>query len=416
MNSAKSMPLISYEDALRTVLFWVKTMPKLKVSLKDSLGHALCENIKAPSDLPTFNSSAVDGYAVRISDMQAASPRNPIALRVQTVISAGDGDVPALKEECAIKLFTGAQIPKGAEAVVMREYAQEKNGMVIISASAYKGENIRYAGEEFKKGEIVLKAGTDINPAVVGFLASLGIVKVPVRAKPKVSIITSGDEVVSYEMKLKEGQIRDANLPMISSTLKALGINVIYARHSRDDMQSLKKILAKALDCSDVLIAIGGVSVGDYDYVKSALSELGVREIFWRVNIKPGKPIFFGARGRKLVFGLPGNPVSAMVCFQLFVIPAIKKMIGSKEVGTFTLSAELDSEVKKKEGRTELLRGRFSIAKDGRIIVSPIRSQGSHMLGGLANSNCLILLDETTANLSKGASVRIIPLLWRELI
>lgn len=404
--------LLSYEDAVKLVLENVKALATLSVKLDESLYYTLAEDVRAPNLVPSFDSSAVDGYAVLLADVAKASAEAPARLKVAGEMPAGAGKIPKLKPGETIKVFTGARIPKNTEAVIMREYVKEDAGYALISVSTGRNENIRFAGEEFRKGSVVFSSGTLITPAVVGMLASLGLTTAKVFGKPKVALMTTGNEVVPPEVKPKAGQIRNSNLVMLSSALMSLGIEPILTLHSGDEETVLSKNLERALKVSDLLLAVGGVSVGDYDFVKSALIKLGVKEVFWRVAIKPGKPVFFGKKGEKLVFGLPGNSVSAMVCFVLFVLPALKKMMGRKDCQSLVLTAHLAKAVEKKRGRAEFLRGNFRHAPDGKLIVAPLKAQGSHMLGGLASANCLIFLPEDCEALPAKSQVKIIPLNW----
>ncbi len=416
MMAASKEELLSYETAVSLVIETAKPLPKNVASLADSANHALAEDVFAPHPIPSFDSSAVDGYAILLDDVRSASSVKPIRLRIAGEVSAGSSSLPALRKGETVRIFTGAPIPRNAEAVIMREFVEQEKGYALVKASAKPSENIRFAGQEYEKGEKVLRKGVLITPPVSGMLASLGIVQVPVFTLPRVALLTTGNEVVPPTDKPKAGQIRNANLSMLCSALERTGVETVFAEHCGDDPRWLERSLSNALEESDVLLAVGGVSVGDYDYVKSTLLALGVKEIFWRVAIKPGKPLFFGVKGKKLVFGLPGNPVSAMVCFLLFVLPAIRKMMGLEEYETSFLPAELSTGLKKKAGRAEFLRGNFQTSEGGRLMVSPLEAQGSHMLGGLAGANCLIFLGESCEDPRLGSKVKIIPLFWRELL
>jgi len=414
-SPSDSSKLASFEEALKLVLKNSFPLSKILAGLDHCLDYALAEDVSAPHPIPPFDSSAVDGYAVYLSDIAYASANSPAKLKISGEVSAGAESLPTLRKGETIRIFTGAPVPKNADAIVMREFVEEKAGYAFIKTTAKLRENIRFAGEEYKKGELIFGKGTLITPAVVGMLASIGRIKVSVVRKPKIAIITTGDEVVEPREKPKPAQVRNANLPMLSSALKAIGIEPASAKHLKDTKIELSKYLREAIEESDIVFVVGGVSVGDYDYVKAVLKNIGVKEVFWRVAIKPGKPFFFGTKGKKLVFGLPGNPVSAMVCFVLFAMPAIRKTMGIKECETLSLRARLNATVRKKAGRAEFLRGKFETDEDGEVLVRPLEAQGSHMLGGLADANCFIVLHQDRETFHRGARVKIIPLFWRNL-
>jgi len=400
--------VISFHAALKKVLNETGVMPTTQVQLGNSSGFFLARPLKASIDMPSFDNSAVDGYGVRVRDVVAASTKSPVVLKLSGTVRAGELRLRGLAPGSAVKLFTGAPIPEGVEAVVMREWADESSA-VRIMRSAEHGENIRRRGEEFRKGDEVVPAGTRITPAVVGLLAAFGIKSCRVYQKPIVRIITVGDELVSQAKARSGSRIFDSAGPALSSWCRELGLPDIALRRAGDNQRSLTEAFGKAANQADVIITVGGVSVGDYDLTKSVFKDCGVRQCFWRVAMKPGKPNYFGVlesgrRRKLLVFGLPGNPVSALVSFYCLVKPALLKMMSGRVPVSPRFRARLTSPLFKKPGRLEFVRGR-AIVKDGEWTVAAVRGQESHMLGGLAQANCLIHFDAESTHLPRGSQV-----------
>jgi molybdopterin molybdotransferase len=311
----------------------------------------------------------------------------------------------------------------------MKEYCREERSFVTVNRSVRAGENIRHQGGEFRKGQKVLDAGLRITPPVVGLLAAFGYATVSVYARPIVTIAVTGDELLSVHDGLRRGRMRDSNSHALAAAARELGIDDCRILRLKDRPAAIKRHFAEALRRSHVLLTVGGISVGDYDYVRRLLGELGVREVFWRVAIKPGKPLYFGVRDRRasskrtrsrrsrrpscLVFGLPGNPVSALVCFRQLVRPALLRMMGVSVVEPMLLPARLVGDRRKEPGRLEWVRGRMS-TRDGKVLAEPTRGQDSHMLGGLARANCLISFPQQDGHLADGERVMVEPLTWRE--
>jgi molybdopterin molybdotransferase len=320
--------------------------------------------------------------------------------------------IPILRKGFAIKIFTGACVPQNANAIVMQEYAEEKNHAVSISRKVEKGENIRRRGKEFKKGEIVIERGNLITPPVVGMLASMGYSKVRVYKKPNIGLIVTGNELRSPWVRLRTSDIHDSNSFTLTAALRLVGINPVIVRRTKDNKRSIKLALEEAIKLSEVVISVGGVSVGEYDFVKEILNELGVKKIFWKVAIKPGKPNYFGIYRKKLIFGLPGNPVAAMISYNQLVMPALGKMMGLGNKKSSRIKAKLSTSLKKKTARLEFVRGIVSQNRIGGLIVTPTKGQDSHMLGGLAKANCLINFPMEAYKMSKGKKVTVSLLNW----
>lgn len=413
--------MISYEEALQLVDENVSTLGKTEARLEEMAGCYLSENVVASFPSPQFDNSAVDGYGVKTGDLSGASKQAPKALKLISAIAAGSASELQIGAGEAVKIFTGARVPSSCEAVVMREYCREENGSVHIECGAQHGENIRRIGEEYKKGETVLEAGIKATPPVIALLASLGHVRFPVFKKPRVSLVITGDELVEPGQPLKEGQIYDSNAYGLSAALRALGINECKTHLARDTREETRKCFEQALSYSDLVISSGGVSVGDHDYVKEALEGLGVKTIFWRIAIKPGKPVYFGVLdtpkengGRKYIFGLPGNPVSVLVTFHQIVKPALKKMAGGKFAANTTFRIAAATSLKKRPGRLDFVRGTLNPAENGATRALPTRGQESHMLSGLAKAEIMMHFGKDHEKLDAGESLDVTLINWSD--
>jgi molybdopterin molybdotransferase len=389
--------MISYSEAKLIILETVKTLGTKSILLKDALNYVLAEHIKAPFDLPLFDNSSVDGYGVKIADVSQAAKNKPVNLPLQDIIRAGNHNNIYLNSGCTVKILTGAKVPKSVDAIVMREYCDEKQSVISIAYSPKYGENIRRQSEELKKGKSILESGTLITPAVIGLLATLGINKISVYKKPKIAIVTTGDELLKPGRGIAPGKIYDSNSFALLSAINLLGIVDCMHYHAKENKSHTHKILAAAAKYADVIISAGGVSVGDYDFVKDVSEELGFETLIWKIAIKPGKPVYFGRKQLnnkgKIFFGLPGNPVSSLITYHQLVKPALQKIIGLKEEDireqSKIFTAKLTKAIAKKPGRMEFVRGRLMVEK-GELKVSPTIGQESHMLSGLSNANCLI--------------------------
>jgi len=399
--------MINYNQAQKLVLEYTRLTKKETANIKASLGFFLAQDVITNSDLPRFTSSAVDGYGVKISDLKNATTNNPAILKLVGEVKAGDYLKMKLKRTQCIRILTGAPIPSGVEAVVMKEFTKQIGNVISFYISANSGENFRYKGEEFKKGSKILSRSTQISPAIIGILASLGIKNIRVYKKPRVAVLVTGNELVVSGKKLKYGQIYDSNFFTLSSVLEQLNIDIINLGIAKDDKDELLSKIELGISASDILLVSGGISVGEYDYVQEIFDILEVKKIFWRIAIKPGKPTYFGIKGKKLIFGLPGNPVASLLIFNQLVKPAIRKMMGEKKHQPIIMYAKLDKELRKRPGRLELVRGILKASSNGGLIVTPTKGQGSHMLGGVVSANCLIHFPLEKNILKKGANVRV---------
>ena len=407
--------MLEFNEALERISRHVRRLLPVKLPLGETLGFVLAEDIRAKESIPLFDSSSVDGFAVRVQDIRDASAEQPVQLPVQSTVSAGFTAPQSLKPFHTIKIMTGAVLPKRTDAVVMKEFVKNKGDSILVASAIKEGSNLRRRGEEFSKEEIVFSKGTLVTPPVIGMCATLGLASLKVYRKPVVALVITGNEVRSPSSRLRRGQIRDSNSFALAAALESAGITPSLVSHAPDDRDMIAKVFARALKKADVVVSAGGVSVGDFDYVKQVLNDLRVKTIFWRVAMKPGKPNYFGTRGKKLVFGLPGNPVSAMVSLEMLVMPALRKMMGFHVTDAASHDAVIEFDLKRSGGRTEFVRAFVSCSGDGRFTVEPAAGQGSHMVGGLARANCLIVLPKEGENILKGETVSIRFLSWNKI-
>lgn len=360
------------------------------VVLRDALGCFAAKDVLATIPLPRFDNSQMDGYAVRARDAISGA-----RLKVAGEQPAGPDLGLELDIGEAIRIFTGAPMPAGADAVVMQEDTKPfSKGHIRVNESSVTGEFVRRKGSDLCEGQKILSVGDPITPAMIGVLASQGLTKVDVRPL-QVSVVTTGDELIEPGKNLPSGAIFNSNGPMLASAVRDVCVAEVSETHAPDDKAKLTKVLQAALTGANVCLIAGGVSVGDHDHVKAVLADIGVEGGFWQVRVKPGKPLFFGKRGEKLVFGLPGNPVSAYITFQLFVAPALRKMAGalvdSAAPPLPVRTAELLEPVANDRGdRPHYFRGWFDAeAKTFR----PIGMQQSHALFALSRANALLRVD-----------------------
>jgi len=404
--------MIDFKQARKKILHQTPRLPVTKIGIAEALGYVLAENLLASAPVPGFDSSAVDGYAVRSQKTTGITGRKPAALLVQETVKAGDANITRLKPGCTVRIFTGGQIPPNADAVVKQEDVKVLEGRILLPKPISAGENIRWKGGEFRKNEVICTHGTFITPPVVGILSGLGYKKIKVHRKPRIAVVVTGNEVRAPGRPLRTGQVYDSNSPAIASALHMLGIDPVFCARVPDKETAIRQALVKALASADAVITVGGISVGEYDLVKKALAGLKVKTIFWTVAMKPGKPNYFGTRGRKLVFGVPGNPVAALVSFHLLVRPALMKMMGFGEKSLTTVKAKLQSSLTKAAGRLEFVRGVLSMDETGELAVMPLRRRDSHMLGGLVGANSLIHFPKNDRYLPEGINVDVSFLNW----
>jgi molybdopterin molybdotransferase len=392
-----STVLIPIDEARSRVLEAVRPLPPERVPLDDALGRVLAEDIRSEESLPPFDASAMDGYAL------VAGPA--AELSVVDEARAGRPARRALGPGEAIRISTGAAVPAGADAVVPVERVEEGADGRVRVPDVDPGANIRRAGEDVRAGSLVLAAGTDLGPAEVAVLASLGRTEVTCGARPAVAVLATGDELVEPGQALGAGQIRDSNAYALAGQAQRAGARVTSRAIVPDDRPATVAALDAALDAADVVCVSGGVSVGPHDHVKDALTELAVEERFWGVRLKPGKPTWFGSSERGLVFGLPGNPVSAMVTFHLFARPALRRLSGANPLDARG-SAKLDVAVRRSPQRDQLLRCRLTAREDG-WHVEPTGPQGSHVLTSMLGAGALALVPAGEGELAAGSHVEV---------
>lgn len=340
----------SFEEARQIVLDTVSPVGAEVVPIRHAVGRVLAEDVAATRDLPAWDNSAMDGYAVRAEDAAAES------LALAAYIPAGSPGSEPLQRGTAAKILTGAPLPAGADTVVPYEEAEEREGRVSVSANVRAGAHVRRKGEDIRAGERVLMAGTVLHPPEVSFLATCSRRSVAVFRRPRVAILSTGDELVDAGEALAPGKIHDSNGPAVAAAVEQVGGDPIVLGIARDDAESLRQRLAEGLRAGDVLVTTAGVSKGDRDLVRNVLAELEVRQLFWNVDIKPGRPMAFGMRGRTPVFSLPGNPVSTLLTFEQFVRPALLRMMGRRDVLRPLVPAVLQDELRRKPGRVSLVR------------------------------------------------------------
>lgn len=376
------------------------------IPLPGALGRILRTDVIAPCDIPRHPNSAMDGYAVIARDFDA---NHEMSMKIVGASFAGHPFEGTIKPgECA-RIMTGAIIPAGADSVVMQEQVQASDGEIRFQGTLEVGNNVRAAGEDLRAGARILDQGKTLGAADIGLMASLGIAEVEVSRRPKVAFFSTGDELRTVEQTLLPGQQYDSNRYTIRAMLERIGAEAIDLGIVEDQPQAVENAFQAASSRADVVITSGGVSVGEADYVKQTLEKIG-RVDFWKIAIKPGKPLAFGHLDDALFFGLPGNPVSAMVTFLLVARPALLKMMGASKIEPLKLRATTTTPLTKQPGRAEFQRGIFTSHEDGSVTVASTGPQGSGILSSMSQANCFINLSLDSANVAAGESVEIWPL------
>jgi len=365
-------------------------------NVAEAAGLVVCSDIRSPIDVPSFDNSAMDGYAVAFGGSRDRWD-------VVTEIPAGSSSAYSVKEGEAARIYTGSPMPPGADTVIPQELT-ERNGntVFLLSNRIEKAANVRYTGSQVKAGELVLKTGTVLTPGGVGLLSSVGLATVPVYAPPVVSVIVTGSELREAGSSLEPGAIYNSNGPMLQAALSVLGISPCHIGRSCDDEAQLRQLIEKELDRSDLIVISGGISVGDYDFVRTSMARLGVNELFYQVRQRPGKPLYAGKSGEKWVFALPGNPASVLTCFNQFVKPCLKFMMGHDQVWLPDLVLPLAADCPKKQGLTFFMK---AVTENGRVRL--LSGQQSFNLAAFAQADCLVELGEETDFVSAGTPVNI---------
>src|SRR4051794_36504228 len=389
--------LLTIDEARALVLSAVTPLDTADRPIAEALGRVLAEDVAAERDVPSFANSAMDGFAIRsgpagrelriVGESRAGTPSDA---------PVGDGE--------AVRISTGAAIPDGADAILPVEDADDRGDAVVPRVDVASGAAVREPGEDLRAGEVVLHAGSVLGPAELGVAVEAGRAALRVARVPRVAIIATGDELVAPGEPLRHGQLHNSNAVTLAALARSAGAQVIGTGGVRDDAEATRAAIDRALEGADVLLLTGGVSVGPHDHVKPALSALGVREVFWRVAMRPGKPLWFGQRGTQLVFGLPGNPVSAMVTFLLFARPALRAMQGAPGAPP-RRRAVLGAPVARQRARDEAVRVRID---DGRVL--PTGPQGSHQLHSMLGAEALAIVPRGEGDMPAGAEVEIEPI------
>ena len=397
--------MISVEKALKTILVNFRPLGLEKINILEARKRVIGEDIFAPHNIPSADNSAMDGYAVRHIDTKGATQDKPLQLKIIEDIPAGKVALKKIKKGEAARIMTGAVIPEGADSVIRQEDTKKNGKTVVIYTSAEKGTNIRFAGEDVQKGELVVNKGSALRPADIGMLAALGKAFISVYQKPRVAIMSTGDELVDIETDPPLGKIINSNSYSLAAQVLECGGIPIMLGISKDKKIDLQEKFKTALH-ADVIISSGGVSVGDFDFVKDVMGEIGNAMHFWQVAMRPGKPLAFGAIEGVPLFGLPGNPVSAMVSFEQFVRPSLLKMQGHKKIFRQTAKAVCAQEVQKSAGFKHFIRAVVKKEKD-QYVASTTGAQGSGILKSMVIANALIVMGENETRIKKGSQVTI---------
>ena len=389
--------MIKVSEALAIVAENSSNMPVQRIPVRKALGYILAETLYSPIDMPPFRQSAMDGYAFIHSEKHQYD--------VISTSQAGDHSNIKLNENEAVRIFTGAFVPKNADTVVMQEHVLANKDSILIAAMPPQFSNIRNKGEQIAKEEVVFEANTLITPAAIGFLACLGITEITVYKKPKVAILVTGNELVKPGKKLPKGKIYESNSVMLEAALQTIGINKTKVYKVKDNLKATKKALKEIVTKYDVVLISGGISVGDYDFVKEALLDNEVEELFYKINQKPGKPMFFGRKNETLVFALPGNPASSLTNFYIYVCPAIKNKMGFSEIHTTKIIRKLNSDIKNNTGKTLFLKAKYD-----ETTVTVLDGQSSAMLNTFAVANSLLIVPEEIEVYKEGQFVTLLPI------
>lgn len=397
-----SMPVPKAREVIARYLSPIGTVERVPV--RSALGRVLADDVISPLDVPSHDNSAMDGYAVRFADLKSDAK---VTLKVTGSSFAGAPFKGAVGAGQAVRIMTGGVVPSGADTIVMQEHAEAKDGQVTIGSGHRLNQNLRRAGEDLQQGQPALRKGQPVRPAEIGLVASLGIAEVSVYRKLRVAFFSTGDELVSIGSPLGDGQIYDSNRYTLYGMLKRLDCEIIDMGVVRDDPKLLETAFREAATVADVVITSGGVSVGEADFVKVLLNQLG-EVVFWKIAMKPGRPLAYGKIGNAHFFGLPGNPVSVMVTFYQFVRDALLKLAGRDPIEPLpTFKVPCTSTLKKAPGRTEFQRGILSRDDNGNLSVRVTGEQGSGILRSMSEANCFIILPTEQGNVTPGTLVEV---------
>ena len=397
--------MLTVKEARERILAGLDPLPPTEVGLTEAGGMVLADDLLAPHDLPRFDNSAMDGYAVKRTDVKGASTEKRVALALAGEVKAGEVSDVAIISGACVRIMTGAQVPPGADAVVPVEDTEETGSKVWISAEPPPHGHIRPAGDDVSTGSTVVRAGTELGPGELALLASLGLSPVLVRGRPTVAIVTTGDELVSPEEEPGPGRIRDSNTVALRALTHESGARPAIFREVTDDLDAVTATLERAAETADLVVSGGGVSVGRYDFVKQAVERLG-RIDLWRVAMQPGKPVVSGVVRGTPFLGLPGNPVSVHIGFEQFVRPAIRKLRGCSALLRPVMLATLTEELRKKAGRLHFVRVALAVDGPG-LLATPTGSQGSHIQSSLVGCHGVARFPAERTELAAGAEVEV---------
>lgn len=389
--------MIKVEEAIAIIEANSTKMPLKSIPVSKALGYVLAEKVISPINMPPFRQSAMDGYAFKHGIRHQYD--------IVGISQAGDHSNFKLKPTEAVRIFTGAYVPNDADTVVMQEHVMASEDSILIAKMPEPFANVRNKGEQIKANDVVFEANTLITPAAIGFLACLGITEITVYKKPKVAILVTGNELVKPGKKLSKGKIYESNSLMLQAALQTIGINKIKVHTVKDNLKATKKALQSILKKNDIVLISGGISVGDYDFVKEALLKNGVEELFYKINQKPGKPMFFGSKKDTLVFALPGNPASSLTNFYIYVYSAVKNRMGFSNTHLQKIVRKLDNDIINNTGKKLFLKALYNETS-----VEILDGQSSAMLNSFAVANGLVIVPEDVENIKKGESVTILPI------
>ncbi len=394
--------MISVSEALSRVLESVSPLAAERVGIFDAVGRTLAEDIHAGREVPAYANSAMDGFAVRHHDLETL----PATLRVVGTVAAGAAALPEVRDGTAARIMTGGALPPGADTVVRVEDTSSEGDSVVIRAAGPRGHHVRHPGEDIRSGELVLAHGTRLGPAAVGVAASVGRSLLLVTRRPRVAILSTGNELVEADQAVARGQVVNSNAYVLAAAVVEAGGVPVPLAIARDTPEEIRAAFVEAAR-ADAILSTGGVSVGDFDFVKSVMDDLGVDRRFWGVAQKPGKPLTFGMLAGTPYFGLPGNPVSALVCFEVYARPALLRLGGATAVHRPTVRATMDHDVKKADGMIEFVRCRLA-SRNGELFALSTGTQSSAVLTSMSKADGMIVGPADQRMLTAGSSVRVI--------
>ncbi len=405
-TAQKQSPWLSVDDAIERMTNAVKKIQGTEVvTIRDALNRVLAKEVVSSINVPPYANSAMDGYAVNASDLPSAGETT---LKLVGKSFAGIPFAGEVKSGECVRIMTGAQIANGTDTVIMQEQVEANDDQITIKPGHCKNENVRHIGEDIKDGDTVLSVGQHLTPAELGVLASLGVAEVTVYKQLRVAFFSTGDELRNVDQELEQGQIYDSNRYTLFGMLKNLGVELIDMGIIPDDRQAIENAFIQASQKADAVMTSGGVSVGEADFVKDTLDKLGKVD-FWKIAMKPGKPLAFGFVNDAVFFGLPGNPVSVMATYYQFALPTLKTMMGLKATKATVVKVPCKTDLRKAPGRTDFQRGILQSNEKGELVVESIGMQASHVLSGMSKANCFIILPQDWGNVAAGTLVDVQP-------